>query len=100
MNEVRKALIAACSTMGIDIEHGTEITLEKATELVRVLKEEYDIELHIKQDDEFDNLKTSIDYLVLDKKPSLEICGTPPDGKAKRRERRKQERLARKKKRL
>lgn len=63
MDDARKALIAACSTMGIDIENRIELTLEKATELVRVLKEEYDIEVHIKQDDEFENLKTSMDYL-------------------------------------
>lgn len=98
MYDKRKALIAACSNMGIDIEHGTEITLEKATELVRVLKEEYDIEVHIKQDDEFQNLKTSMDYLVLEKKPALEYCGTPPDGKARRRERRRKERMKRKNK--
>lgn len=32
------------------------------------------------------------------KPPALECCGTPPDGKARRRERRKLERLKRKKK--
>lgn len=100
MNDARKALIAACSTMGIDIENRIELTLEKATELVRVLKEEYDIEVHIKQVDEFEKLKTSMDYLVFEDKPALEFCSTPPDGRAKRRERRKQERLARKKNRL
>ena len=84
--------------MGIDIEHGTELTLEKATELVRVLKEEYGIEVHIKQDDVFEKLKTSMDYIVLEKKPALEYCGTPPDGKARRRERRRQERMKRKNK--
>lgn len=31
------------------------------------------------------------------KPPALECCGTPPDGKARRRERRKLERLKRKK---
>lgn len=35
---------------------------------------------------------------VLVKPPALECCGTPPDGKAKRRERRKLERLKHKKK--
>lgn len=98
MYDKRKALIAACSTMGIDIEHGTELTLEKATELVRVLKEEYDIEVHIKQVDEFEKLKTSMDYLVLENKPALEFFGTPPDGKARRRERRRLERMKRKNK--
>lgn len=93
-----KALIAACSTMGIDIEHGTELTIEKVTELVRVLKEEYDIEVHINQDDQFEKLKTSIDYLVLENKPALEFCGTPPDGKARRRDRRRLERMKRKNK--
>lgn len=34
------------------------------------------------------------------KPPALECCGTPPDGKAKRRERRKLERIKRKNKRL
>lgn len=43
-------------------------------------------------------LKTSMRELILEKKPVLEFCGTPPDGRANRRERRKQERLARKKK--
>lgn len=92
MYDKRKALIAACSTMGIDIENGTELSIEKANELVRILKEEYGIEVHIKSDNEFDKLITSMDYLVLEKKPSLEYCGTPPDGKARRRERRKKER--------
>lgn len=98
MYDKRKALIAACSTMGIDIEHGTELTIEKATELVRVLKEEYDIEVHINQDDQFEKLKTSMDYLVLENKQALEFCGTPPDGKARRRERRRLERMKRKNK--
>lgn len=98
MYDKRKALIAACSTIGIDIKHGTELTLEKATELVRILKEEYDIEIHINQDDQFEKLKTSIDYLVLENKPALEFCSTPPDGKARRRERRRLERMKRKNK--
>lgn len=31
---------------------------------------------------------------IFENKPALEFCGTPPDGRAKRRERRKMERLA------
>lgn len=38
MNNVRKATIAACTTMGIDIERGTMISLEQATELSKILK--------------------------------------------------------------
>lgn len=54
MDNIRKALIAACSTLGIDIEHGTEISLEQATELVEILKEEYGIyaiDSHKKQEE-------------------------------------------------
>lgn len=62
-------------------------------------KEEYDIEVNIKQYDEFEELRTSMKEFILDKKPAMEICGTPPDGKAKRRERRRLERLQNKRRR-
>lgn len=93
MNNKEKALIAACSTIGIDIKNGTELTIEKTTELIRILKEEYDIEVNIKKVDRFEKLKTSIDHIIFENKPAVEFCGTPPDGKARRRERRKQERM-------
>lgn len=97
MNDVRKALIAACATMGIDIEHSKEISLEQVTELSKILKDEYGIDVSI-VNKEHEALKTSMREFIIEKKPALEFCGTPPDGRAKRRERRKQERLARKKK--
>lgn len=96
MNNVRKATIAACTTMGIDIERGTMISLEQATELSKILKEEYGIDTVV-VNKEREEIKTAMNELTFEPKPSLEFCGTPPDGKARRRERRKLERLKRKK---
>lgn len=96
MNNVRKATIAACTTMGIDIERGTMISLEQATELSKILKEEYGIDTVV-VNKEREEIKTAMNKLTFEPKPSLEFCGTPPDGKARRRERRKLERLKRKK---
>lgn len=96
MNNVRKATIAVCTTLGIDIEHGTMISLEQATELSKILKEEYGIDMVV-VNKEREEIKTAMNELTFESKPSLEFLGTPPDGKARRRERRKFERLKRKK---
>lgn len=82
--------------MGIDIERGTMISLEQATELSKILKEEYGIDTVV-VNKEREEIKTAMNKLTFEPKPSLEFCGTPPDGKARRRERRKLERLKRKK---
>lgn len=97
MNNARKAIIEACDTMGIDIEHGTVLSLEQATELIKVLKEEYCIDTVV-VNKKREEIETEMNELTFEQKPSLEFCGTPPDGKARRRERRKLERLKRKKK--
>ena len=83
--------------MGIDIEHGTVLSLEQAIELIKVLKEEYCIDTVV-VNKEREEIETEMNELTFEQKPSLEFCGTPPDGKARRRERRKLERLKRKKK--
>lgn len=93
-SDVRKACIAALTSLGINLDdRERKITLQEVGELQRILKEEYDIEVNIKQFDEFEELRTSMKEFVLDKKPTMEICGTPPDGKERRRERRRLERL-------
>lgn len=97
MNNARKSIIAACATMGIDIEHGTVVNIEQATELSKILKEEYGIDTVV-VNKEREEIRTAMNELIIEKKPSLEFCGTPPDGKARRRERRRLERLKRKKK--
>lgn len=97
---VKKALLAALTSLGINLEdRERKITLQEVGELQRILKEEYDIEVNIKQYDEFEELRTSMKEFILDKKPAMEICGTPPDGKARRRERRRLERLRNKRRR-
>lgn len=83
--------------MGIDIDHGTVVSIEQATELSKILKEEYGIDTVV-VNKERDEIRTAMNELIIEKKSSLEFCGTPPDGKARRRERRKLERLKRKKK--
>lgn len=98
MNNARKATIAvSCIAMGIDIEGSTVVSLEQATELSKVLKEEYGIDTVV-VNKEREEIKTAMNELIIEPKPSLEFCGTPPDGKARRRERRKLERLKHKKK--
>ena len=83
--------------MGIDIEHGTVVSIEQATELSKILKEEYGIDTVV-VNKEREEIRTAMNELIIEKKPSLEFCGTPPDGKARRRERRRLERLKNKKK--
>lgn len=97
MNNARKSIIAECATMGIDIEHGTVVSIEQATELSKILKEEYGIDTVV-VNKEREEIRTAMNELIIEKKPSLEFCGTPPDGKARRRERRRLERLKNKKK--
>ena len=93
ISDRRKAFIAALNAIGFS--RGSKLTFAQISEIERIMKEEYDIEVKIQQD-EIEKLKTSMDYLVLENKPALEYCGTPPDGKARRRERRRQERMKRK----
>lgn len=96
ITDKRKAFIATLNAVGFN--RGDKLSLGQISEIERIMKEEYGLEVKIQQDDTFEKLKTAMDYLVLEKKPALEYCGTPPDGKARRRERRKQERMKRKKK--
>lgn len=95
MYDKRKALIAALNAIGFNI--GDKLSVSQIGELERIMKDEYGIEVHIKEDDELERLKTQIKTYVLESKPALKFCGTPPDGKARRRERRKLERLKHKK---
>lgn len=62
-----------------------------------MLKEEYCIDTVV-VNKEREEIETEMNELTFEQKTSLEFCGTPPDGKARRRERRKLERLKRKKK--
>ena len=99
MNNARKATIAtSCIAMGINIEGGTDVSLEQATELSKVLNEEYGIDTVVVNKERKEIKKTAMNELIIEPKPSLEFCGTPLGGKARRRERRKLERLKRKKK--
>lgn len=95
ISEKRKAFIAALNAVGFN--RGDKLSLGQISEIERIMKEEYGLEVKIQQDDTFEKLKTAMDYLVLEKKPALEYCGTPPDGKARRRERRRLERMKKKK---
>lgn len=96
MYDKRKALVAALNAIGFN--RGDKLSVSQIGELERIMKDEYGLEVKVQQDDTFEKLKTAMDYLVLEKKPALEFCGTPPDGKARRRERRRQERLKLKRK--
>lgn len=79
--------------MRISIDGKVEANIKQFNELQRILKEEYEIEFN-------QNLleEDLTNYKIITKKPVLEPYGTPPDGKAKRRERRKQERIRNKRK--
>lgn len=94
MYDKRKALIAALNAVGFN--RGSKLSASQITEIETIMKDEYGLEVHVNQDDEFENLKTSMNYIVFENKSALEFCGTPPDGKARRRERRRQERIKRK----
>lgn len=97
MNDRRKALIAALNAIGFN--QGDKLSLQEIGELERIMKDEYGIEVKI-QDDELETMRTSMKTYVLENKPALEFCGTPPDGKARRRERRRQERMKNKSKKI
>jgi hypothetical protein len=71
------------------------ISFEQLTELQKLLKEEYNIEL---SSVEKEDLRTSLKPAIVP--PTLESSGIYLDGKAKRRERRKQERMKRKNRQL
>lgn len=94
MYDKRKALIASLNAIGFN--RGDKLSVSQIEELERIMKDEYGIEVHIKEDDELERLKTSMKTYVLENKPALEFCGTPPNGKARRRERRRLERMKRK----
>lgn len=68
--------------------------IEKEEDLYKIMKEEYGIETPIINKEQ-EELETTMESFVFENKPALEYCGTPPDGKARRRERRRQERLKR-----
>lgn len=72
----------------VSIEGKITATFEQLNELQRILKEEYGIKLEEVLCE--NQNKTSIPIC---EPPALINCSTPPDGKARRRERRRQERL-------
>ena len=71
--------------------------MKQVTELSKILKDEYGIDTVV-VNKEREEIETAMNELTFEQKPSLAFCGTPPDGKARRRERRRLERLKRKKK--
>lgn len=95
-NDTIKALTATLNAMGFS--QADKLTVYQIGELEQIMKDEYGIEIHIKDNNELERLQTATKEYVLTSRPALEFCGPFPDGKAKRRERRKLERL--KKKRL
>lgn len=89
MNEGKKVLQAIFKVGGkVNLNSDVRISFEQLTELQKLLKEEYNIEL---SSVEKEDLKTSLKPAIIP--PTLESNGIYLDGKAKRRERRKQERL-------
>lgn len=93
MNNKGKSLIAALNAVGFN--RGSKLSVSQISEIERIMKDEYGIEVKTQEDDEFERMRISMNMYVLESKPALEYCGTPPDGKARRRERRKQERIKR-----
>lgn len=75
----------------VNLNGDVQISFEQLTALQKLLKEEYNIEL---SSVEKEDLKTSLKPAIIP--PTLESRGIYPDGKAKRRERRKQEIMKRK----
>lgn len=93
MNDAEKALYVMLNLgIKVSIEGKITATIEQLNEFKRILKEEYDIKL----EDVLcvDQNKTSIPIC---EPPALINCSTHPDGKARRRERRRQERIKSKK---
>lgn len=100
MNEKEKVLKTIFALGGKISEDGNvQMSCEQWSELKRIMKDEYGIEIHPKQSDESERLRTAMHEYVLSAPPVLE-CGPYLDGKAKRRKRRKQERMKLKKKTL
>lgn len=98
MNKKEKVLKTIFALGGKISEDGNvQMSCEQWSELKRIMKDEYGIEIHAKQNDDLERLQTAIHEYVLSAPPVLK-CGPYLDGKAKRRERRKQERLKLKKK--
>ena len=64
MNDKRKALIAALNAIGFN--KGDKLSVSQIGELEKIIKDEYGIEVRIKQDDEFEKLKTSMNELLLE----------------------------------
>lgn len=96
----KKAWIEALASIGINLDGDKKkLTIEQVGELQKILKEKYDIDVVIKTDFEEMLEKTVLEQLTMPKEPKLEFCGNPPDGKARRRERRRLERLQKKRKR-
>lgn len=90
-NDKIKALTAALNAMGFS--QVDKLTVYQIGELEQIMKDEYGIEIHIKDNNELERLQTATKEYILTSCPALEVCGPFPDGKAKRRERRKLERL-------
>lgn len=65
-----------------------EYGIEQDDELYKIMRDEYGIEIS-----GFKNPEPVLFSQEFKKKPALEFCGTPPDGKSRRRERRRQERI-------
>ena len=97
-NDKRKALTATLNAMGFS--QVDKLTVYQIGELEHIMNDEYGIEIHIKDNNELERLQTATKEYILTSRPALEVCGPFPDGKAKRRERRKQERLKLKKRKI
>lgn len=76
-NKIQTALTAARSTMGIDMENGTEVSLEEAIKLGKFLKEEYGINTVVVNKGQ-EKLKASMEEYILEKKPALEFLWNAP----------------------
>lgn len=95
----KKALVDTLTKMGINpYDKEIELNYNQVLELRETLKKEYDMDVVIKTDIDEMLSDETLDDFVFTKKPALEYCGTPPDGRERRRERRRLERLQRKKK--
>lgn len=89
MNEGKKVLQAIFKVGGkVNLNSDVRTSFEQLTELQKLLKGEYNIEL---SSVEKEDLRTSLKPAIVP--PTLESKGIYLDGKAKRRERRKQERM-------
>lgn len=91
-----KALVDTLTKMGINpYDEEIQLNYQQVLELRDSLKKEYGIDVVIKTDiDEMLSHETN-DFAI--NEPHLSYCGTPPDGRERRRERRKLERLQKRK---